>query len=121
LLWVQEVSESKFLLLEIIVIKKSANTYGMASHLPTVLLDTILNIPHMLVSIRNKLLPVPPPPPPPPPPAIQSLGAAKGDNDKENGKDGSEVGSEADVESNAGDGRSVDSSWVSLKEGSSAG
>jgi hypothetical protein len=89
---------------------RSAHTYGVASHLPTVLLDTILNIPHMLVSIRNKLLPVPPPPPPPPPATVKR-------DDQENGKDGSELGSEADVESNyAGDGPSVDSSWVSLKE-----
>lgn len=104
----------------------TANTYRLASHLPNLILDTLLNIPHFLVSIRNALLPVPrarplPPTPPPipvapvppaaPPPAMR---VSDSDSD-EKGLEKSEASSEADVESNSGDGSGVDSSWVSLK------
>jgi hypothetical protein len=97
--------------------------YGIASHLPSYLLDALINIPQFLISIRNSLLPVPPAipqsqPPASEPPAAPTTAAdvdTKAD-DQESGNDLSEPGSEADVESNAGDGSSVDNSWVSLKK-----
>jgi hypothetical protein len=97
-----------------------ASTYRLASHLPSVVLDMLLNIPHFLVSIRNALLPIPPPivrPLPPTPevavapiaPAPQAAHA--GGHDAGNDNDaGSEA--EADVESNSGESES----WVSLQE-----
>lgn len=39
----------------------TAGTYMAASFFPTRLLDCLLNIPHVLIGIRNALLPVPPP------------------------------------------------------------
>jgi hypothetical protein len=93
-----------------------ATTYRLASHLPSALLDSLLNIPHYLVSIRNALLPIPPPivPTLPPTPAVpvapidpaqQTTHAAAG-NDNDTGSEG-----EADAESISGESES----WVSLK------
>ena len=114
----------------IIVVDVLAHTYAIASRLPAIVLDALLNIPYLLISIRNALLPVPPrvilPPPaaaaaaapaaaPPrsveaPAPAVEKQPVAEGtgtDSEHEH----SETGSEADVESNSG----VGESWVSLK------
>ncbi|KAF9267632.1 hypothetical protein L218DRAFT_954823 [Marasmius fiardii PR-910] len=102
-----------------------ARTYRLASHLPTLLLDTILNIPHFLISIRNTLLPSQPfvlPRPVMKPRADTITVASPGrrlDEDSGSGHEveHSETGSEADVESiSSGDGSGVDSSWVSLRE-----
>jgi hypothetical protein len=91
-----------------------ANTYSAAARLPSFILDTLLNIPHFLVSIRNKLLPVPPSIPqtqqPPDPPVAPAAAEERRDPDGS-----SEQGSEADAESNSGEGSGVDS-WVSLKK-----
>lgn len=113
-----------------------ARTYLVASTLPTFVLDALICLPHVLVSIRNALLPIPPSRPVPPsqlptaarprPPAhtataqqhstTQSGSSVASDQD-EHTERSSETGSEADVESNAGDGSGVGGSWVSLKEG----
>ncbi|KAJ7721544.1 hypothetical protein DFH07DRAFT_946852 [Mycena maculata] len=95
-----------------------ASTYKLASFLPPLLLDTLINIPHFLISLRNSLLPVQPfvrlpPPLPPVRPAQAPLEAARTEED-ESGNDVSETGSEADVESNSGDGVRA-GGWVSLK------
>ncbi|TFK30045.1 hypothetical protein FA15DRAFT_663372 [Coprinopsis marcescibilis] len=37
-----------------------AHTYMLASYLPSLLLDTLLNLPHLLIGLRNRLLPVEP-------------------------------------------------------------
>ncbi|KAJ6624515.1 hypothetical protein B0H10DRAFT_1784718 [Mycena sp. CBHHK59/15] len=91
-----------------------ASTYKFASFLPPLLLDTLISIPHFLISVRNALLPIQPfvRHPPPLPPAPASL-ADPARNEEDSGNDLSETGSEADVESNheAGVG-----SWVSLKK-----
>ncbi|KAG6899417.1 hypothetical protein C0993_010454 [Termitomyces sp. T159_Od127] len=92
-----------------------ATTYKFASYLPSSILDTLLNVPAFLISVRNCLLPAEPfvrPPADLPPPA-QPTNAAALDIDDEN-HDQSEANSEADVESNASDG--VSSSWVSVQE-----
>lgn len=99
-----------------------AQTYRLASHLPTLLLDTMLNIPHFLISIRTALLPSQPfvlPRPVMKPRADTSTTGPGLDEESGSGNDvePSETGSEADVESNSsGDGSGVDSSWVTLKE-----
>ncbi|KAI0332567.1 hypothetical protein GY45DRAFT_1246518 [Cubamyces sp. BRFM 1775] len=117
-----------------VAVGAGAGTYAFASYLPAFLLDTILNIPYLLVSIRNALLPIPPrvitPPPlaatgaaaPPAqqPPLVQQTIAEKhegtdSDPEPEPEHDASEAGSEADVESNEGYGSGVGESWVSLK------
>jgi hypothetical protein len=97
----------------------SANTYRIASHLPTLILDGLLNIPHILISIRNRILPVEPfrrdPDFPLPPPVTPRRPTAANNNEgqehDENGSERSETNSEVDVESNASE--SVDS-WISL-------
>ncbi|EGN95563.1 hypothetical protein SERLA73DRAFT_60342 [Serpula lacrymans var. lacrymans S7.3] len=38
-----------------------AGTYAFASHFPPAILDALLNIPNLLIGLRNRLLPVPPP------------------------------------------------------------
>ncbi|KAJ7221046.1 hypothetical protein B0H12DRAFT_1151998 [Mycena haematopus] len=95
-----------------------ANTYKFASFLPPLLLDTLINIPHFLISVRNALLPVQPfirhpPPLPPVERAPEPLAAARSEGD-ESSNDLSETGSEADIESNSGDGAGV-GTWVNLK------
>lgn len=95
----------------------------MASHLPSLILDTILNIPHFLISIRNALLPIQPtvvlPPPlvPPPAPATgpsATYASSGSDPDTESANEMSETGSDADVESNSGEGPNGES-WINLK------
>jgi len=97
-----------------------ANTYRVASHLPSLILDGLLNIPHFLISIRNRILPVEPfvrqipdlplPPPVSPRRVIPADGGG-GDEHDESGNERSETSSEADAESNASE--SVES-WISL-------
>jgi len=114
-----------------VLVGAGARTYALASYLPARILDTILNIPHLLVSIRNALLPVPPrvvlpdaPIAPPVPPPTIILPAQKPeseaeeaiDSDPEHQQDASETGSEADVESNEGYGSGVGESWISLRD-----
>ncbi|KAA1469414.1 hypothetical protein DENSPDRAFT_816337 [Dentipellis sp. KUC8613] len=112
-----------------------ASTYALASCLPTVILDTILSIPHRLFSLQSALHPTPdslaPSPPshaaPAPVPAAKPYTvqpqaeeeASAGSEQEQERHDVSETGSEADVESNAGDGVSMGESWVSLKTRSS--
>ncbi|KAJ7438448.1 hypothetical protein FB451DRAFT_1303450 [Mycena latifolia] len=96
-----------------------ASTYKFASFLPPLLLDTLINIPHFLISVRNALLPVQPfvrhpPTLPPVQPAQPPPDAARNEED-ESGNDLSETGSEADVESNSGD-ATGGGSWVSLQK-----
>ncbi|KAH9900876.1 hypothetical protein C8Q73DRAFT_637494 [Cubamyces lactineus] len=115
-----------------VAVGAGAGTYAFASYLPAFLLDAVLNIPYLLVSIRNALLPIPPRVIMPPPPATTTAAAAPAqqpplvqqtiaekhegtDSDPEPEHDASEAGSEADVESNEGYGSGVGESWVSLK------
>ncbi|KAH9848886.1 hypothetical protein C2E23DRAFT_841974 [Lenzites betulinus] len=109
-----------------VVVGAGAGTYAVASYLPAFWLDTLLNIPYLIVAIRNALLPIPPPvigvlPPVEPansPAQAQQHPAVPGtihekheDPESEHEHSASETGSEADVESNSG----VSESWVSLK------
>ncbi|KAG2147223.1 hypothetical protein BD769DRAFT_1597094 [Suillus cothurnatus] len=128
-----------------------AGTYTFASFLPGMLLDGLLSLPHILVSVRNRLSPVPPaqphtppkvarnvpsstavsvvlpsssltvsrthsaPRPSPPKAAAPSLEQTEPFSEPEDICE-HETGSEADFESNSGDGDActVESSWVSL-------
>ncbi|GLB34778.1 putative fungal family of unknown function (DUF1776) [Lyophyllum shimeji] len=96
-----------------------ANTYRIASYLPSSILDILLNIPHFLISIRDRLLPAEPymlptpdtrPPPVAPKPSIATAASSQPTSESE--RDVSENSSEADVESSASDG--VDNSWIRL-------
>ncbi len=96
-----------------------APTYRIASHLPTVLLDGLINLPYFLISIRNRLLPVQPFRAPlanvPPPVASKRTKAPKDEApapEKTPESSDFETNSDADVESNIGD--AAESSWVSL-------
>ncbi|KAJ7709553.1 hypothetical protein B0H17DRAFT_1028316 [Mycena rosella] len=93
-----------------------ASTYKLASFLPPLLLDTLINIPHFLISLRNALLPIQPfvryPPPLPPVQRAQPLPDTPRTED-ESGNDLSETGSEPDVDNNSGD-ATGGGSWVSL-------
>ncbi|KAF8965227.1 hypothetical protein BDZ97DRAFT_1699675 [Flammula alnicola] len=97
-----------------------ASTYKIASHLPSLLLDGLINLPHFLISIRNRLLPVQPfrDPPADLPPPITAKSATKtaAAEPKDETQESSEIetNSDADIESNAGD--TVESSWVSLNK-----
>jgi len=93
-----------------------ASTYRLASHLPSLLLDGLINLPHFLISIRNRLLPVQPfrePPADLPPPVTERKPARTELTEQLHTSSESET-TDADVESNAGD--MVDSSWVSLHQ-----
>ena len=98
-----------------------AYTYRVASHLPSLILDSLLNIPHFLISIRNRILPVDPffrrapdlPLPPPVTPRTATTANNREGHD-ESGHERSETSSETDAESNASE--SVDS-WISLQDG----
>ncbi|KAJ7905858.1 hypothetical protein B0H14DRAFT_3543415 [Mycena olivaceomarginata] len=63
----------------------------IASFLPPLLLDTLINIPHFLISVRNRLLPVQPfvrhPPPLPPVERAQPPPAAAQSEEEESGND----------------------------------
>ena len=94
-----------------------AYTYRVASHLPSLILDSLLNIPHFLISIRNRILPVDPffrraPDLPLPPPVTPRTVTTA--NNREGHDESSETSSETDAESNASE--SVDS-WISLHDG----
>ncbi|KAG2157489.1 hypothetical protein DEU56DRAFT_764914, partial [Suillus clintonianus] len=128
-----------------------AGTYTFASFLPSMLLDGLLSLPHILVGVRNWLLPVPPAQPPTvikaarsvpssavvpvalppssltvsrtslalrPSPSEAAVPAPEQAEPLSEPEDinGHETGSEADFESNSGDGdaSTVESSWVSL-------
>ena len=104
----------------------AARTYALAARLPAVLLDALLNVPYLLASARNALLPVPPrvpvappaPAPAPGPAAVppQAPVAEKAQESTDSDREHSETGSEADVESNEGGyGSGVGESWISLK------
>ena len=95
----------------------------MASNLPALILDTLLNLPAFLLSIRNALLPVPPrlpyPSPVPPPMSTSTAPAQLRPQPEETPVDSesenlSDTGSDADVESSVG-GSGVGESWISLK------
>lgn len=94
----------------------------MASHLPSILLDGLLNLPYYLISIRNWLLPVqpfrqPPETLPPVPTVKQEISEtteAEVREEPQNCASENEASSEGDVESNSGD--TVESSWVSLNK-----
>ncbi|KAF5373655.1 hypothetical protein D9758_000779 [Tetrapyrgos nigripes] len=107
-----------------------AYTYKVASHLPSLVLDTLLNLPAFLISIRNALLPTQPfvmprrlgsdvhfphpPASPAGPPSTTARSKPESEHDESSNNELSETGSEADVESNEGDGTGVESSWVPL-------
>ena len=94
-----------------------ASTYRLASHLPSLLLEGLINLPHFLISIRNRLLPVQPfrePPVDLPPPVTERKPATTELKEQLHTPSESETNSDADVESNAGD--MVESSWVSLHQ-----
>ncbi|KAJ6453485.1 hypothetical protein C8R47DRAFT_1168125 [Mycena vitilis] len=92
-----------------------ASTYKFASFLPPLLLDTLISIPHFLISLRNSFLPVQPfvrhPHSLPPVQPAHDTPAAL---EEESGNELSETGSEADVESNSGE--AGVGSWVSLNK-----
>ncbi|KAE9397356.1 hypothetical protein BT96DRAFT_921555 [Gymnopus androsaceus JB14] len=111
-----------------------AKTYRVASLLPSLILNTLLNIPAFLISVRNSLLTTQPfirppastPAPAPLPPSAQEQAAAlvvPKKNSESSGESSnnehSETGSEADVESNEEDQEHgmAESSWISLPEG----
>ncbi|KAH8106858.1 hypothetical protein BXZ70DRAFT_915360 [Cristinia sonorae] len=113
-----------------VVVGSGARTYVLASYLPSIILDGLLNLPHFLLSIRNALLPIQPhiipreakPSAPlvaPAPRPAQQQRLRIEDSPPSSDQDvqdvASDVGSDADVESNEGSG--VGESWVSLKEG----
>lgn len=90
----------------------------MASHLPSILLDGLLNLPYLLISIRNRLLPVQPflQPPESLPlsvPTVKQEKSVATEVKQESTSEG-EANSEGDIESNSGD--TVESSWVSLNK-----
>ena len=107
----------------------TARTYEAASRLPALILDTLLSLPHFLISIRNALIPIQPhiqlpeekqevplvaPVPRPAQQPRLALEDSPATSDQEVHDVHSDHGSEADVESNEGSG--VGESWVSLKE-----
>ncbi|KAG6854707.1 hypothetical protein C0991_002419 [Blastosporella zonata] len=94
-----------------------ASTYRAASYLPSSVLDILISIPHFLISVRNRLLPVEPFVRPPPEIALPSVKPASADpvpssDEDSHDNSNSEASSEADVESNASD-SGVSASWVS--------
>ncbi|KAJ7593892.1 hypothetical protein C8J56DRAFT_925475 [Mycena floridula] len=101
-----------------------AKTYRLASFLPSLLLEILLNIPHFLISVRNSLLPAQPYIRPPTDPLPSNTVVSRISNkphvesdpeDVNSHHDRSDTGSEADVESNEGDVVGPDS-WVSLRK-----
>ncbi|KAI9446261.1 hypothetical protein H4582DRAFT_1805041 [Lactarius indigo] len=104
-----------------------ALTSCIVSHLPGALLDIIISIPYTLLSVHRTLsqtrtpapsseseLPAPQYNRPSPPEAPVDVGKESTDSPQTSSeRDGSENGSEADVESN--DGAGVGESWISLK------
>jgi hypothetical protein len=76
-----------------------AHTYTVASWLPTVLLEALLNLPGWLIALRNRMLPLPPPPvqPVPQPRKISRESKLIGGVDEEKGS--TDVSSHATSES----------------------
>ncbi|EMD37938.1 hypothetical protein CERSUDRAFT_113080 [Gelatoporia subvermispora B] len=116
-----------------VVVGAGAGTYALASYLPPLILDALLNLPHFLSTLRNGFLLVPPraipsqPLPPVQPASTAQPTAPQGEKSAQQPEelprvsDGeqeheqlSETGSDADVESNSGYGSGVGESWVSL-------
>lgn len=111
--------------------------------MPSFILDALLNLPHFLISVRNALVPMAPSAPVPPtrlpstvstvatrprplsqnltqrpvPVQPEPLVVPKSQPEPEAAAY-EDTGSEGDVESNSGDTSGVESSWVSLNEGS---
>jgi hypothetical protein len=120
----------------------SARTYAFTSNLPPFVLDFLLNIPSIILSIRNALLPIRPYIRRPPsdhastsqnakPAVVRKFIEAAPDSEQSEGEgnvDAQASGSEADVESNTehdpsteegaptSGHESMSSSWVSLGE-----
>lgn len=93
-----------------------AYTYRMASHLPSLLLDGLLSLPHFLISIRNRLLPAQPFQRPTvntsvPEVKPQDTGDPHLSDDNAESASVFETNSEPDTEGDDGGG-----SWVSLKK-----
>ncbi|CAL1705225.1 unnamed protein product [Somion occarium] len=110
-----------------VTVGAGAGTYAIASRLPTLVLDSLLAFPHILISIRNALLLTPPTVPDPPPQQIDIVAPAprkvesasilsSSDHEHTDNDVASDHGSEADVESNSGYGSGVGESWISLKK-----
>ncbi|OCH85708.1 hypothetical protein OBBRIDRAFT_762634, partial [Obba rivulosa] len=117
-----------------VVVGAGAGTYAVASYLPSIILDTLLNLPHILASLRNSVVPIPPrvlpqrPLPPVNGPAAVAAHATVPQVEKRLVEESqssdpepvpeqeqlSETSSDADVESNSGYGSAVGESWVSL-------
>ncbi|PFH54259.1 hypothetical protein AMATHDRAFT_53151 [Amanita thiersii Skay4041] len=96
-----------------------ASTYKLASYLPSLLLDRLLNLPAFLISIRNRLLPIQlhvSPSQAPPRAAVPNPSALLPDkqNSQESAQDNNhdDVGSEAETESNVSE--AADNSWIRL-------
>ncbi|KAK1218851.1 hypothetical protein PQX77_018467 [Marasmius sp. AFHP31] len=117
-------SRPRWILGERFSVGAGARTYKVASYLPNLILDTLLNVPHFLISVRNAILPTQPfVQPSSTAPASASLAPARRQDEEsassnEVDRSDHETGSEADVESNSSGEVSsgVDSSWVSLRE-----
>jgi len=101
-----------------------AHTYTYASYLPSKVLNTLLNIPHFLVSIRNSLLCTPSaveqqhrlsqrllPHPAATAPAAADVTKTE-EELSEHEASASDTGSEADVDSNSSGHDGVASSWI---------
>ena len=106
-----------------------AGTYAFASRLSPIVLDTLLALPHVLLSIRNALLLTPPTLPHPSPKPLQppssesrkvvptATSATTSDHEPPSDIDGlSDPGSDADIESNSGYGSGVGESWINLNK-----
>lgn len=99
-----------------------ACTYKAASYLPSLILDGLLSLPHILISIRNRLLPVQPfidsPPELPTPVTTKESKPIPSQPQDEHHEISSssemENLSEGDIESNAED--MVESAWVRLDQ-----
>ena len=115
--------------------RTSAMTYSLASYLPPVILDHLLHIPHVIISIRNALLP-------PAQPFVLPVKSAESNNpqqqrlieatnppttpsvkEKRTECESSDVASEVDSASVSGASESgvTGGSWVSLKDGPGSG
>lgn len=100
-----------------LLIPSSACTYRVASHLPSLILDGLLSLPHTLISIRNRLLPVQPfidSPPDLPAPVTTKDNKSAPSQDETSSSSEAESFSEADIESSTDD--IAESTWVSLEE-----
>lgn len=105
-----------------LIVPLTACTYKVASRLPSLILNGLLSLPHTLISIRNRLLPVQPfidSPQELPAPVTTRESKSVPSQAKEERHDSAsssevEISSLADVESSTED--LADSAWVSLEE-----